>query len=59
MESIHLLNQKIEQWLDCPFIEYCTVSSSVADPNPDPVRSGPFCRIRKVHHQIRIRIQLW
>ncbi len=32
-------------------------SSSVAD--PDPVGSGRFIRIRKFHHQIRIRIQLW
>jgi hypothetical protein len=34
---------------------------SVVDSNTDPVGSGPFCRIRirKVHHQIRIRIQLW
>ncbi len=33
--------------------------ASVADPYP--VGSGPFCQIwiRKCHHQIRIRIQLW
>jgi hypothetical protein len=37
----------------------CIIFISVADPNPDPVGSGPYSQIRIVNHQIRIQIQLW